>query len=820
MTDEIANAPGSEEYLRGLSSETLDSFENIATQASNKLKESAGIQFNPLANSQTFTSTGAQDNLSKGSRNLTDGYQQLEREPAIARIIYEDGAGNQNVLYISRGITLNAGTLKMANQRAPIGRLAAQDVGDPKVIDLPGGSQELTLIEKSILRPAKNVEGWDSRDTIYEHEDSGIKTIQSLRALLKELDLEDDFEQFLEGDENTDVVVDGVAHQVRFAMGLRDQPILDKFQDDIYRLSLDSRLFIAGPPGTGKTTTLIKRLGQKLDSEFLSNEEAELIQKAGSKIPYEQDWVMFTPTELLKHYLKEAFSREQVPASDSHIKTWITTRRNLARDVLGLLQSAGNKGKFILKTEGNYLSNSALDQPWRWLEAFEVYFHEAFFYQLEVLKENLKKALADDSSALALLAPLFETFENENRSINSTLTSINQIQANIEPLIESYSQSAESQARKAVNGLYKMDANIFGELAKLLEEIASNSTDDDEEEQEDTDDEAEAIPPALKLTPQAAAKQLIQLFKTIARARFQGRSIGKQTKSGRVLEFLGDKAPGPETFKSIGKAAMVVSGLRGFLRAHRNYLTDVAKVYKRFRRDEDGWYESNPGNQHISAEELDAVIYLSLKNSRELLGISFVRRNLEEARFNLLSTIASQFKMQVFVDEATDFSGIQLACMQMLTNPTLKSFFACGDFNQRLTEQGLKTVNELEALPLRSEYRRITTVYRQSRVLNELSKQLLSLSGGDVSTAGELPEHYNHPGVEPVLLGGISDVDDIAKWLAQRIEEIEESVKVLPTIGILVTSDEDVEPLAVALTRALEHLNIEAEACLGGKSLG
>jgi hypothetical protein len=40
---------------------------------------------------------------------------------------------------------------------------------------------------------------------------------------------------------------------------------------------------------------------------------------------------MFTPTDLLQQYLKEAFSRENVPASDLRIKTWSDYRRELAR---------------------------------------------------------------------------------------------------------------------------------------------------------------------------------------------------------------------------------------------------------------------------------------------------------------------------------------------------------------------------------------------------------------------------------------------------------------------------------------------------------
>ena len=113
-------------------------------------------------------------------------------------------------------------------------------------------------------------------------------------------------------------------------MGLRDRPLLDEYQDEIFRLPLDTRLVILGPPGTGKTTTLIKRLGLKLDSEYLEPEEKKLVERsAAGTNGHANSWLMFTPTELLKQYVKEAFARENIPASDLRIETWSDYRREL-----------------------------------------------------------------------------------------------------------------------------------------------------------------------------------------------------------------------------------------------------------------------------------------------------------------------------------------------------------------------------------------------------------------------------------------------------------------------------------------------------------
>lgn len=813
------------EKIKIIASEAVNVLEKVAQTAKKKLAELSNKMngHGQLASINSFNDTHAVDNMSEIAQSIQQGYISLQDEPAIARVTFDDGEQTKT-LYIARKSSIPLeGDASLASYDSPLGHLASLQVGDEYTANIGGQSRVLEVLETLTLKPRKGEHGWDSSFSVYTPEDEETITIDpSLRKLFQqeEVDLSDEsfLDELLSGETPSDFET-GVKHQVRSAMSLRDQPILDKFQSEIFRLPLDSQLIILGPPGTGKTTTLIKRLGQKLNIEYLEPAEQQKIKNSHSgESGHKTNWLMFTPTDLLKHYLKEAFAKEQVPASSEQIKTWENYSGYLGRNVLPILQSSSRSG-FIKKSSRHLNSYASSNLP-------AVYDSFIEFHKLSMvneLKASIDQLIILDGPLLKEISQALTSLKQslQQNDLISFYRSLEQYQDKIQNLIKEIKTDSEKQLRGALAYQVNSNKSFIAELIKVINEWKKSKLTEviDDEEDDDDEDEDQVVTPQ-----QQAFSEYKKAINALGRAKYLKRSLPKNSLSTAIIKWLDERLPEIEKLKGLGSLAIQMRELRKFKNPEVKYVKNIAKSYRAFRKSEEQfkkWFESSPAKpSHIEQSELDLLILANLKMARELLKERFILQKLDQGGYNQLNLINETFKNQILVDEATDFSPIQLASMEALTTPSIGSFFACGDFNQRITTEGTKSAEQLSWISSKLRTESINIVYRQSELLNNFAKELLTKMEGDIEYGGELPKNSNHKGVMPVLLENTGDNAQIVTWLKDRISEVEQEVDVLPSIAILVNHENEVKPLADALSEELEDLNIRAVACSDGQSLG
>jgi hypothetical protein len=819
----MAFSPQQEQSLGNLGQALLHAFKCIAHEAKNQLTQARSAT-NPILPDV------ARRNLEHINADNQASLRALAQEPSIARVEVQ-WADTRAIeeLYVCRASS--AGVFppdfsgRLVSYRSAMGRFAEIPAGETIRIVTPKGKRQAVVRERVQLHPNFDEAGWDSRANEFEFTDWQV-VVDSLRRLLKHTlgarkGAGSDFLATLLAEQETrELYQDQRRRRTVERMALRDQPVLDKYQGAVFRMPLDKRAVLLGPPGTGKTTTLIRRIAQKRTPEALTEDEVEHLDRYGLKAEFMSgdNWVMFSPTELLKLYVREAFNRESVPAASWNLRTWDAERLSLGRETFRFLKGASS-GRLTIANTDDLIRDTASpslaalhDEFSSEVDSFVMDRCAAAFHRLEGADNSVANRALGYLRSRRRTPPFalddIHAMADDNEIFRSTILEL--------------TETIEAQQRGFADSfLLPSPIERVRELSEMLrrstgEPVAIDDDEDDEGPTETTDRSSTA---SEGQDQAEVARFLLRGIGRLAQYAIQGRVPPGRGNIATLLQWLGTRAPSSETLLELGTNIDSRRNLRILESGGRSLVFDVPNIYMRYRRrciEHGKWYQAD-AKAHanvLSPSEADIVLLVMLRNARRALG--------RLANSAWLKPVASKYLMQVAVDEATDFSCVQLACMLELSHPNLRSWFACGDLRQRITRFGITSEEEIKWIGEKTgagpiEVQHVGVNYRQSSTLQALSEALASgianaKRSGPAVTGGV-------PDPSPLLAEGLTD-PNLANWLSERILEVERSVGRLPSIAVFVDGEERIDSLVDSVTPILAQNNIAIVGCHDGRDVG
>ena len=608
---------------------------------------------------------------------------------------------------------------------------------------------------------------------------------------------------------------------IRRQVALRNNPVLDKKQNEAKFSNIYNGVaeVINGGPGTGKTTTLIQRLKLLIDAgdlrDFRANhDECKISDKEIELVTGPDNWMYFSPTQLLKKYLQDNMNYEGLTYTSQRTIVWSDFLQNAVRDTYGLagpdcpFDFAKRRYEKVPVFNGGHFDI---------IEGFINYF-------INKSKEKYLKISKIDTSRFAwnVLGSII-TKECEKVSKVQTLSDLMRFLINMERVDELVIVDGKRLPRgSAINSQYneaiskmadmtvvkiKRDSEMFARVTKLINEQELNKERSEEEDDEEDiiEEENDYGDILIKITSKVRSLLRVLALKTEdSTARVQGKNLALYEIIKPAIDEDSLKGVG-----LVGQYAYFVKYIYPALRGSLNSIfSSIPRTYKDFRKslpEELKRYWSPEILQYI----METTKNRALCPQEQALLVGFINRicrdyyrirpsDFEKSNHKYIEAYKALCRPVIGIDEATDYSIIDFYAIRSFGHYLVESFTLCGDTMQMMREDGIKDWNILKH-PLifeKLEVKDLLVSYRQSKELMDLAGKIYEEEIGLKSPYECYLKNMDTP--KPLWLEA-EDIDDKAEWIADRIIEAYKNYGEFPTIAIFTKDKETGERLKEAL---------------------
>jgi len=623
---------------------------------------------------------------------------------------------------------------------------------------------------------------------------------------------------------------------IRRSAELRYQPILDPIQERIKRsMVFEGVLIINGGPGTGKTTSVIQRI-QFLISKSI--EEYYNLSQSQKDVLYGKDnWLFYSPSELLALYLKSSMQSEGLKAEPGRVRVWSDDRNELIKAYK--LVDTEKKRPFLIYNKHRDVSLFSNDS-----ESIRTLISDFSKFFIAYLMQKLDKVLDLDVSkySWSLTGISIQKFLSAKKNISS-LEEIIRLYVNLNETYQveagRISNSYNDLVKRLLAGTIKdvkINAELVLELTALFKEWRSAVNPEVEDSGEDIDlieiEEEDFEENTIEYTFDFEL-ELFTKLKTLIRKlslRLYDKTVKLNPKERALLEYFPNQ---------ISEARLSEIGELAFFKKHfdkilkgviSNVVRELPSIYKKYRLQ-----ISNSEGQIWNMEILEDLIkdrnirlhvdeqsfLLYFVNNLCFLVNSKFSNSVNDKSHPYFLAYDANVKPVIAVDEASDFSLIDIIAMHSFGHPEIFSFTLSGDIMQRVTKHGLSSWDEIVKLIPKVEVHDLEVSYRQSQTLIELAKAIYFKSvGHEAPYRAFLEKDETEP--TPLLFCSEDHLEKLT-WLASRIIEIYRAYgNTIPSIAVFLPSENLLDSFARELGALddLADVGIRVVACRDGIVLG